>query len=101
MICAPAGADPPALTDSMMPSRMTMVPRSIGGFATGKIFALVMATMPLVGVLIGVGVCSATADVVRLKPDAIDDVSVRLKPDPTVDWESAAGPPWPALSSRG
>jgi hypothetical protein len=36
----------------MMPSRITIVPRSIGGFAIGKIFALVIASAPLVAVRI-------------------------------------------------
>jgi hypothetical protein len=35
----------------MMPSRITMVPRSIAGLAIGKIFALVIATTPRVAVV--------------------------------------------------
>jgi hypothetical protein len=37
-----------APTASMIPSRITIVPRSIAGFAIGKIFALVIATTPFV-----------------------------------------------------
>src|SRR5262245_14659069 len=47
MICAPAGGVTRAPSSAISPSRMTIVPRSIGGEATGTRRALMIASVPL------------------------------------------------------